>query len=110
MAQDFERNIARNVGASEVALRTANSDDALIGINIANVATFQILMDVYITGAGATADYYIVKDAPIPVGSALQILDGGAKIVMQSGDILNVKSDTANSADVWVSVVDTISS
>ena len=70
MAQDFERNIARNVGTSEVVLRTANSDDALIGINIANVTTTQILMDVYITGAGATDDYYIVKDAPIPVGSS----------------------------------------
>ena len=110
MAQDFERNIARNVGTSELVLRTAKSYDALIGINIANVATSQITMDVYITGAGATDDYYIVKAAPIPVGSALQVLDGGAKVVMQSGDILNVKSDTASSADVWVSVVDTISS
>ena len=109
MAQDFERSIARNVGTSEVALRTANSDDALIGINIANVTTSQILIDVYITGTGATDDYYIVKSAPIPVGSSLQVLDGGAKIVMISGDILNVKSDTASSADVWVSVVDTIS-
>ena len=96
MAQDFERNIARNVGTSEVVLRTANSDDAIVGINIANVTTTQILMDVYITGAGAT-------------DSALQVLDGGAKIVMQSGDILNVQSDTASSADVWVSVVDAIS-
>ena len=104
MAQDFERNIARNVGTSEVVLRTANSDDAIVGINIANVTTTQILMDVYITD-----DYYIIKDAPIPVGSALQVLDGGAKIVMQSGDILNVQSDTASSADVWVSVVDAIS-
>jgi hypothetical protein len=110
MAQDFERNITRNVGTTAVTLRTANSDDALIGINIANVTTTQILMDVYITGAGGTDDYYIIKDAPIPVGSALQVLDGGAKVVLQSGDILNVKSDTASSADVWVSVVDTISS
>ena len=109
MAQDFERNIARNVGTSEVVLRTANSDDALIGINIANVTTTQMLMDVYITGSGATADYYIIKDAPIPVGSALQVLDGGAKVVMQASDVLKVQSDTASSADVWVSVVDTIS-
>ena len=65
-------------------------------------------MDVFINDG--SNDYYIVKDAPIPVGSALQVLDGGAKVVMQSGDILNVKSDTASSADVWVSVVDTISS
>tara|TARA_R100000322_G_C5387886_1_gene177840 strand:- start:50 stop:382 length:333 start_codon:yes stop_codon:yes gene_type:complete len=109
MAQDFERNIARNVGTSEVVLRTANSDDALIGINVANVTTSQITIEIYITGTGGTDDFYIVKNAPIPAGSALQVLDGGAKIVMVSGDILNVKSNTASSADVWVSVVDAIS-
>ena len=53
--------------------------------------------------------YEIVKDAPIPVGGSLQILDGGAKIVMVSGDALKVKSSVASSADVWVSVVDAIS-
>jgi hypothetical protein len=108
MAQDFERNITRNVSTSAVTLRTANSDDALIGINIANVTTTQILMDVFINDG--SNDYYIIKDAPIPVGSALQVLDGGAKIVMQASDVLKVQSDTALSADVWVSVVDTISS
>ena len=109
MAQDFERSIARNVGTSETVLRTANSDDALIGINVANTTTSQITVEIYITGKGGTDDFYIVKDAPIPAGSALQVLDGGAKIVMISGDILNIKSNTASSADVWVSVVDTIS-
>ena len=108
MAQDIERNIARNVGTSAVTLRTANSDDALIGINIANVTTTQILMDVFINDG--SNDYYIIKDAPIPVGSTLQVLDGGAKVVMQASDVLKVQSDTASSADVWVSVVDTISS
>ena len=108
MAQDFERNIARNVGTAAVTMRTANSDDALIGINIANVTTSQINMDVFINDG--SNDYYIVKDAPIPAGSALQALDGGAKVVMQASDVLKVQSDTASSADVWVSVVDTISS
>ena len=89
-------------------MRTANSDDALIGINIANVTTTQILMDVFINDG--SNDYYIIKDAPIPVGSTLQVLDGGAKVVMQNNDVLKVQSDTASSADVWVSVVDTISS
>ena len=103
MAQAFERNIARNVGTSAVTMRTANSDDALIGINIANVTTTQILMDVFINDG--SNDYYIIKDAPIPVGSALQVLDYGAKFVMQASDVLKVQSDTASSADVCVTVV-----
>ena len=107
MAQDFERNTANGVGTSASTLRTANSDDAIVGITIANVHTAQITVEVYITVS--SNDIHIVKDAPIPVGSTLQVLDGGAKIVLESGDALKVKSSVASSADVWVSVVDTIS-
>ena len=107
MAQDFERNTANGVGTSAVTLRTANSDDAIVGITIANVHTAQITVEVYITSGGN--DIHIVKDAPIPVGSTLQVLDGGAKIVLENGDALKVVSSVASSADVWVSVVDTIS-
>ena len=107
MAQDFERSIQRNVGTSAVTVRTANSDDALVGINVANVHTSQITVDVFINDG--SNDYYIVKAAPIPVGAALQGLDGGAKVVMQSAEVLKVQSSVASSADVWVSVVDAIS-
>ena len=107
MAQDFERNTSNAVGTSAATLRTANSDDAIVGIMIANVATSQINVEVYINDG--SNDIHLVKDAPIPVGSSLQVLDGGAKIVMQSGDALKVKSDTASSADGWVSVVAAIS-
>ena len=107
MAQDFERNIARNIGTSAVTLRTANSDDALVGINLANTTASQILVDVFINDG--SNDYYLVKEAPVPTGSSLQVLDGGAKVVMQSSDILKIQSDTASSCDAWVSVVDSIS-
>ena len=107
MAQDFERNTANGVGTSASTLRTANSDDAIVGITVANVHTAQITVEVYINDG--SNDIHIVKDAPIPVGSTLQILDGGAKIVLESGDALKVKSSVNSSADVWVSVVDTIS-
>ena len=107
MAQDFERSIANGVGTGATTLRTADSDDAIVGIMVANVTSSQITVEVYITVS--SVDYHLVKDAPIPAGSSLQVLDGGAKIVMQSGDALKIKSNTASSADVWVSVVDAIS-
>ena len=66
------------------------------------------------TGMGNTVTvsnvHYLIRNASIPAGSALQILDGGAKIVVQAGDRLFVQSDTASSLDVWVSAVDDISS
>ena len=107
MAQDFERNIARNVGTSASTIFTADSDDAVVGINVANVTTSQIKISVFVTVS--SADHYLVKDAPVPASSAIQILDGGAKFALQSGDALKVQSDTASSADVWLSRVDTIS-
>ena len=107
MAQDFERNIARQIGTSATTLRTANSDDALVGISLANIVATQILVDVYITSSAN--DYYLGKDISIPSGASLQLLDGGAKVVLQNGDALKIVSDTANSLDAWVSVVDSIS-
>ena len=53
--------------------------------------------------------HYLIKGAPIESGGALQLLDGGAKIVVQNGDRLFVKSSNVSSLDCWVSAVDAIS-
>ncbi len=66
-------------------------------------------MDVAITNDGNTVQAYLIKDAPIPVGGALELIDGGSKIILQSGDKLRAKSSVTNSLDVVVSAVDTIS-
>ena len=107
MAQNFRRYTSNNVGTSPATLFTANSYDTIVGISLANATATQILVDCYIND-GAN-DIYLVYQAPIPAGSALQVLDGGAKVVVQSGDALKVVSDTASSLDVWVSAVDDIS-
>ena len=107
MAQDFTRYKARLTGTSAATLFTANSNDTVVGISVANVTGSAVNASVFINDG--TNDFYLVKSAPIPSGSALQVLDGGAKVVVQSGDILKVVSDTASSLDTWVSTVDSIS-
>jgi hypothetical protein len=107
MAQDFTRYKARLTGTSAATLFTANSNDTIVGISVANVTGSAVNASVFINDG--TNDFYLVKDAPIPSGSALQVLDGGAKFVLQSGDALKIQSDTAASLDVWVSAVDDIS-
>ena len=107
MAQNFRRYTQNDVGTSAATLFTADSYDTVVGISVANVTGSSVLADVYIND-GAN-DIYLVKEAPIPSGGALQVLDGGAKFVVQSGDALKVVSDTASSLDVWVSTVDAIS-
>jgi hypothetical protein len=110
MAQNFRRYTENNVGTGAVDIPDGSnfdSYDAIVGISLANVGASAINVDCYINDG--TNDIYLVKSAPIPTGSAIQVLDGGAKVVVQSGDRIYVKSDTASSLDVWVSVVDSIS-
>jgi len=108
MAQNFRRYTANAVGITPAVLTTANSYDTLIGIYLSNLnTTASISASVYINNG--TTNIYLIKSAPIPVGSALQVLDSGSKVVVQSGDVLSVVSDTASSMDVWVSAVDDIS-
>jgi len=107
MAQNFRRYTSNNVGTSPSTVFTADTYDTIIGISVANVVGSAINVDVYIND-GAN-DIYLVKSAPIVSGGALQVIDGGAKFVVQSGDALKVVSDTASSVDVWVSAVDDIS-
>jgi len=108
MAQNFRRYTSNDVGTGAATLFTADSYDTVVGISVANVTASAVVASVYIND-GAN-DIYLVKDVSIPAGSALQVLDGGAKFVVQSGDALKVVSDTASSLDVWVSAVDAISS
>jgi hypothetical protein len=110
MAQDFERTITKDIDASLADIRaTSNSDDAIVGIRLANTTTSQIEVDVAITDSSDSVTAYIIKNAPIPAGSSLELIDGGSKIVLQSGDKLRAKSNATNSLDVVVSAVDAIS-
>ena len=108
MAQNFKNSITRNTGASPVdILAAANSFDAVVGIRLVNVASASITVDVYIVRSAT--NYYLIKSAPIGVGQSLELIDGGSKVVLQSGDKITAISNTATSLDAVVSYVDAIS-
>ena len=108
MAQDFERHIDRNTGTGAVTVFTSNSDDTVVGIRCCNVhASSAINVDVYIVNGGN--NFYLSKNTPISVGGSLELIDGGSKIILQSGDALTVKSSVASSLDTVVSSIDDIS-
>ena len=107
MAQNFRRYTSNDICTAAATLFTADSYDTVVGISVANITVSAVTASVYINDG--SNDIYLIKDAPIPSGSALQVLDGGAKFVVESGDALKVISDTASSLDVWVSTVDAIS-
>jgi copper(I)-binding protein len=108
MAQDFE-STGSQITDSETTLLTANSDDAIIGLRLTNVTASTITVDVYIDKGGVGTDRYIAKDLSIPPASSVELIQGGAKVVLQNGDVLYGLADTATSVDVWLSRVDSIS-
>ena len=111
MAQDFEREYKSSISnssGSATAFTATDSDDALISIRCVNKSGNSATISVLISSGGT--DYNVIKGAPIPTGSSLELIDSGSKIVIQTGDVVKAFSDTASAIDVLISFVDTISS
>ena len=85
MAQDFERVLKQNIGTSATEIRAAaNSDDAIIGMRFANKSGSSVTIDATVNNSSTS--YYLIKQAPIASGGSLELIDGGSKVVLQSGD------------------------
>ena len=108
MAQDFRRLTKRNIGSGGITVHTFTTGyHAIVGIRCANTnVSASTNLSVYITDGGV--DYYLIKSAPIAAGSSLELIDGGAKIIVQVNDVLK-KVSSANYVDAWVSYIDAIS-
>jgi len=107
MAQNFRNNLQTAVGTSEVTLITGSDFDAVIGIRLCNILTSTIEVDVYIVNSG---NKYLAKGVVIPPNSAIELIQGGSKIVLKSGDVLKAVSNTASSVDIVTSFINQISS
>ena len=108
MAQDFRNALFRQIGTSDQALLAGGNYDAVIGIRCCNIISSTIAVDVKIAKGGN--DFFLAKGVSIPPYSAIELIQGGAKIVLDSTNTLEAVSDTASSLDVAVSYIDTISS
>ena len=89
MAQDFESNGAQ-ITNSNTTIFTSNSDDAIVGLRLANILTSTVTCSIFVSEGGSTTRY-LVKDLSIPPASSVELVNGGAKIVLQTGDILKGK-------------------
>ena len=100
MAQTFKNYTAGSIGTTPTTVYTVASatTSILIGVNLANTTASQITVSAQL---GTT---YIVKNAPIPSGGALSVLEG--KIIAEAADTIVVTSDTASSCDAIISVLE----
>lgn len=112
MANAFLCETDTGIGTSLTSVFTcpASTESTVIGLSVSNIVSSQILVDVQLDASGRTSGaedaVYLVKGAPIPVGGSLVVIGGDQKVVLEPGDIIKVKSDTASSADVLLSHLD----
>jgi len=109
MAQNFRNQLKDDIPTTEGSgglLWTGGDYDAVIGIRLANITSAAVTVDVYIKNSST---YYLTKGASIPPGGSLELIQGGSKVVMKSGDYLYAICSDASSVDTITSVVDTIS-
>lgn len=105
MANNFTRYLNKSVGTSAATVVTVGSSTqtTIIGLSLANTTTSPITVSAFITASAV--DYYLIKDATVPVGGTLVVVGGDQKTVLVTNDALKVISSAAASADVITSVL-----
>ena len=122
MANDFKRfakpSVGTGTGASADAVYTVPAGSGssaleaiVIGITLANKHTAGITASVFLDNEDGTNDVYIVKNAQIPAGSALEVMSGNKLVVVNDGtnaDILKIESSRASSLDATITVLEDV--
>jgi hypothetical protein len=105
MANIFKNAVVSGVGVTAANVYTAPTGNTSICIelDVANTTSNTVSANVIIRKSNGSSAF-IIKSAPIPTGSALQVISG-QKIVLESGDYLQVQSDTAASIDAVASIL-----
>lgn len=101
MANTFKNYTSSLSDATETTVYTvpASTTSVVIGLNVANTTTSQVTVSVKVAGT------FLVKDAPIPAGAALSVLDG--KVIAETADTITAQSsDSSGNVDVIASVLE----
>ena len=105
MANTFKRYTSNSVGTSLATVYTVpgSTTSVVIGGIVSNVTADTVNVTVTAT-TSSTVINLIGEDTPLPAGTALSFIDG--KVVLETGDIVKVKSSAATSLDAHLSVME----
>lgn len=107
MANTFKLETDTGIGTGAATIYTcpASTSTTIIGLSVANITASSINVDVQLENNDGD-NIYLVKAAPVPVGSSLVVVGGDQKVVMEADDVLKVTSNAATSADVALSILE----
>lgn len=106
MANVFKSYTDANIGTTTADVYTvpASTVAVIIGCNLSNKTGDQVNASLIINKSVGD-DVYLIRNIPIPNGSAFEF-NAGNKIILEAGDKIQVVSDTASSVDAIVSVLE----
>ena len=115
MANEFKvitRDVAPASAGTPETIYTVQSGSTIVvlGLTLANVHTAQVTASVTLvsttahTGQTANTTAHLIKDAAIPAGSTLSVLDG--KVNLNVGDIIKVDCSIADKVSVIMSYME----
>ena len=106
----FKNAIKTAVGNTWTQVYAAPSGKTsyIIQCDVANIANSGVQISLRVRDNSASIYAFLVKNAPVPVGSSIQVIDG-QKIVLESLDTLELICDTTGSTvDVVVSLIEDV--
>jgi len=121
MATEFKRKTMGDVpntalpntsdGTSDLYTVPSNCDTVIIGLLLTNISAGSIVVDALIeVQSGQGEDVFLIKNADIPYGSALEVISG--KVIVANtgsgtGDTLQVRCQTGTAhLDATVSILE----
>ena len=107
MANTFKNSISGSIGITETTVYTATGVTAtVIGVSVANRIQQTINIDVKMYDSSTSKNIVLCSGSLIPPGSNIVLVGGEQKVVLEASDYLKLRSNTAGSADIVVSVLE----
>jgi hypothetical protein len=107
MANLFKSYTKANVGtaASDVYIAPGDTTSVIIGLCLSNTTATSVTANVIVDKSGAGDTVYLVKNLDLPDGTLYEF-NAGNKIILETGDKLQISSSSNSSIDVMVSVLE----
>jgi hypothetical protein len=108
MPNTFKNSISGSIGTTETTVYTtpALTTTTVIGVAIANRVQSDINVDVKMYDSSASKNIYLCSGSLVPNTGNIVLVGGEQKLVLEENDYLTLSSNTADSADIVISVLE----
>jgi len=108
MPSTFKVQNAKNITTILTAVNNysvaASTNTTVIGLNFCNTSNNSI--NVSASVSNSTIDTFLLFNAPLPVGSALSVIGGDQKVVLQPAMSIKVSASANSVCDVSMSILE----